>query len=118
MNLILSLITAISGSLTGLLNKEGVVSDGLANLISVSISAGVALFNALKSGGTVTDEVQESLKALQAEYTAIQQDTSADPEVIGAIAEASNLVSYAIDGYTKAEAGADPADLKVPPPVV
>lgn len=118
MNLILTLITAIAGSMTGLLSTEGVISPNLTSLIDASVAAGLALFNAFKSGGTIAGEAQQALIALQAEYTAIQKDTSADPNVVGCIAEASNLVSYAIDGFVKAEAGADPADLPVPPPVV
>lgn len=119
MNLILSLITAIAGSLTGLLTADGIMSPNLTNLINASIAAGLALFNALKSGGSVTDEMQSALTALQAEYEAIQKDTSTDPVLIGIIAEASNLVSYAIKGYTDASSGAvDPSTLPIPPEVL
>ena len=114
--LILTLISAISGSLTGLLSSDGVISAGLSNLINASVAAGVALFNALKGGGSVTSEVQSALKALQAEYTAVQQDTSADPAIVGAITEISNLVDDAISGFTNA-ATVDPSTLPVPPAV-
>jgi hypothetical protein len=114
--LILTLISAISGSLTSLLTADGVLSSNYSNLISASIAAGTALFNALKSGGTVTSELQTTLAALQAEYTAVQQDTGASPAVIGAITEVSNLVSDAITGYTNAQT-TDPSTLPVPPAV-
>ena len=116
--LILTLISALSGSLTTILTGAGVLTPSLSSLINASIAAGVALFNALKSGGSVTSELQAALTALQAEYTAIQQDTSADPAVMGAIAEVSNLVSYAVTGFTNASSGAiDPSTLPVPPEV-
>ena len=114
LTVILTLISALSGSLTSLLSTDGVLSSGLSNLINASVAAGIALFNALKSGGTVTSELLTVLKALQAEYTAIQQDTSADPVVVGAIAEVSNLVSDALTGYTS---GVDPSTLDIPPEV-
>jgi len=118
LTLILTIISAISGSLTGLLSSDGILSAGLTSLIDASSAAGIALFNALTSGGTVTSELTTALTALQTEYTAIEQDTSADPAVMGAIAESSNLVSDAITGFTNASSGAvDPSTLPVPPAV-
>lgn len=116
--LILTLISALSGSLTGLLPSYGILSTGLSRLINASVAAGIALWNALKDGGTVTSELQQALTALQSEYTAIQQDTSADPAVVGAIAEVSGLVSDAIAGFTSATGGEDPSALPVPPAVL
>ena len=85
--LILTLISAISGSLPGYSVRTALFPPGALNLINASVAAGVALFNALKGGGSVTSEVQSALKALQAEYTAVQQNTSADPAIVGAITE-------------------------------
>lgn len=116
--LILTLISALSGSLSGLLGSDGILSKGLADLINASVSAGIALFNAIKGGGPATSELQAALTALQAEYTAIKQDTSADPAVVGAIAEVSNLVDDALAGFTSASSGGvDPGTLPVPPAV-
>jgi hypothetical protein len=114
--LILTLISAISGSLTGLLSSDDILSTGLSSLINASVAAGIALWSALKGGGKVTSELQSTLTALQAEYTAIQEDTSANPAVVGAIAEVSALVSDAITGFTNA-ATVDPGTLPVPPAV-
>jgi hypothetical protein len=116
LTLILALISGISGSLTNLLSSSGVISAGLSSLINASVAAGVALFDAIKSGGTTTNVLQASLTALQAEYTAIQKDTSADPAVIGAIAEVSNLLNDAIAGWDTAQT-VDPGTLPAPPPV-
>jgi len=116
LTLILALISGISGSLTNLLSSNGVISSALSSLINASVAAGLSLFNAIKSGGTTTGELQASLTALQAEYTAIQKDTSADPAVIGAIAEVSNLLNDAIAGWNDAQTN-DPGDLPIPPPV-
>lgn len=115
LTLILTLISAISGSVTNLLGAEGVISNPIANLVSASIAALESLVAAFKAGGATT-ELQASLAALQTEYTAIQKDTSASPAVIGAIAEVSNLVSDAITGYQNAQ-NSDPGTLPVPPAV-
>lgn len=115
--LILTLISALSGSLTSLLSGDGVLSGGLASLINASIAAGVALFNALRGGGSVSSELQSALTALQSELAAVKADTSADPTVVANLAELDKLVSAAVSGFTAAEQGADPSTLPTPPPV-
>jgi hypothetical protein len=114
MSILVQLLVAIAGSVPALLNSEGIISNPLTNLFNVSIAAIASLVAAIKGGGTVTSELQASLTALQAEYTAIQKDTSASPAVIGGIAEVSNLVSDAITGYENAQT-VDPSTLPVPP---
>jgi hypothetical protein len=116
MSILVQLLVAIVGSVPSFLNSEGIISTGLTNLFNASIAAVAALVSAIKGGGTVTSELQASLAALQSEYTAIQEDTSADPAVIGGIAEVSNLVSDAIAGYEAAQT-TDPGTLPVPPAV-
>lgn len=114
MSILIQLIVAIASSLPSLLSAGGVISPGLGNLISASLTAIDSIVSALRSGGTVTAEVSADLAALQAEYAAIQKDTSADPVVIGKIAEISNLVDYALQGWSS---GVDPSTLPIPPEV-
>lgn len=116
--LILTLISAIAGTLTNLLTANGVIPPNLQGLVTASVAAGTAMFNALRSGVGAAAELQAVLSALQAELAAVRQDTSADPAVVSLIAELDNLVGDAITGFTQASSGAvDPASLPVPPAV-
>lgn len=86
--------------------------------LAVTITAAVdALWTAFKSG-SVTNEVLVSLQQLEAVLTAIKNDTGADPDKLALAVEIAGIVTAGIAGLQAAEAGADPADLPVPPPVV
>lgn len=116
--LLLQLLAGIAGAVPAFLNSEGIISSGLEKLFDASVAAVETIIAAIKGGGTVTSESLAVLTALQAEYTAVRQNTSADPDVIGAIAEVSNLLSDGITGFTNASTGGiDPSTLPVPPPV-
>lgn len=116
MSLLIQLLIGIAGSVPSFLSSEGIISASCQKLLNASLIAIGSIVAAIRGGGTATSELQAALAALQAEYTAIQQDTSADPAIIGAIAEVSNLVSDAIKGYEAAQT-ADPGTLLVPPAV-
>ena len=113
-SLLVQLLLGIASSIPAFLDSEGIISAGLEKLFEVSLAAVTAIIAAIRSGGTAASELQSALSALQAEYTAIQQNTSADPVVLGEIAEVSLLVGDAIQGFENAQT-VDPSTLPVPP---
>ena len=114
MSLLLQILLGVVGTLPSFLSSEGVISSSYSNLFSASIAAIAAIIADIKGGGTPSSETQAVLVDLQGEYTAIQQNTSADPNVIGDIAEVSNLIGDAIAGWNS---NVDPSTLDVPPAV-
>ena len=116
--LIAQLIASIANTIMGLLGKNGVVSNPIAELVESLVAAGAALFSAFTSGGSASSETQAALTQLDAMLTAIQQDTSTDPNVLGLIDETAGLVRAAIVGFAQADSGqVDPSTLDVPPAV-
>ena len=115
MSLLLQILLGVVGTLPSFLSSEGVISSAYSNLFSASIAAIAAIIADIKGGGSASSETQAVLVALQGEYTAVQQNTSADPNVIGDIAEVSNLIGDAIAGWNS---GVDPSTLPVPPEVL
>ena len=75
------------------------------------------LWTAYKAGN-VTNEVLVSVQQLQAILQAVQNDTNADPAKLAMAEELAGIVAASITGLQAAEAGADPADLPIPPEVV
>jgi len=118
LTLIIALISSLGGMVSNFLSADGIIPGNLSSLISASISAIGQLVTAFQSGGTPTSELQASLAALQAELTAVQQDTSTDPSILGDIAEISGLVQDAVTGFEAAQGGADPSTIPVPPAVI
>ena len=112
LTIILTVLSGLASSLTGFLGSK------YTNLITVSGEALAALVAAFKSGGTWTNEVAAAIAALETEAQAVVADTSADPALVMRAQGILRLLEYASQGLAKAEAGEDPGDLPVPPPVV
>ena len=74
------------------------------------------LWTAYKAGN-VTNEVLVSLQQLEAVLTAIENDTGVDPNKLALAVEIAGIVTAAITGLQAAEAGADPANLPIPPAI-
>jgi len=111
---ILTLILTTITQLLPFLTK--VIGLNWTDLITAITNAIDALWAAFKSGN-VTTSVLVSMQQLQAVLTAIQNDTGASSEQLALAAEIAGIVTAGIAGLQAAEAGADPANLPIPPAV-
>ena len=68
--------------------------------------------------GNITNTVLVSVQQLLAVLQAVQNDTTASSEKLAMAEELAGIVAAGLAGLQAAEAGADPANLPVPPAVV
>ena len=104
----LELITVLSSLVPALLAKFGVATS-IDNLITVSLSALVALWGSLT--GKTTGTTDAVLVGLQAAVTALEADTSIDPAVLGDISEGLTDLKASIAAYQAAQVTTDPSTL-------
>jgi len=107
-------VLSIIASLLPFLTK--VIGAKWTDLITTITNAIDALWTAFKAGN-VTNEVLVSLQQLEAVLTAIENDTGVDPNKLALAVEIAGIVTAAITGLQAAEAGADPANLPIPPAI-
>ena len=108
---ILSIITQLLPFLSKLIGTPYV------NLIASITGAVDALWTAYKAGN-VTNDVMVTLQELVTVLQSVEANTGADQGTIDMALELAGIVTAAITGLNQAEAGVDPAELPVPPPVV
>ena len=108
-------ILTIIAQLLPFLSK--VIGSNWSNLAVTITNAIEALWTAFKAG-SLTNDVLVSLQELESVLTSIKNDTGADPDQLALAVELAGIVTAAITGLQAAEAGADPADLPIPPEVV
>ncbi len=110
--MLLTIIGLIVALLPGILKGVG-VNTNIDNLVAAAGTALAAIITGLKSGNPVNAE----LTALQAALTALQQDTTLDPTILGDIAEGVRDLQAAITAYQSAEVNTDPSTLTPLPQV-
>jgi len=116
-SLIVAVIMQLAQTALTVLTKQNVLSPQLSDLIGVLTESGASLFQTLRSGGTVSDEIKSILSQVQTALTAAKQDTSVAPEVIDQIVEAERVIQAAINGYEAAQQNTDPSTLTPIDPV-
>lgn len=112
----MNILLALLPTLIGILSKF--VGPQWGNLASISLSAVEAIIAELKNGGgSLTATITGILEQLVNEAQAVQKVGGLSSEQEAVLMESIALVIAGLQGVSQAEAGADPAQLPVPPPV-